>query len=101
MKVDYKKHYSKSGTVYTQTISIDSFYVAYFNRYLRTIYIPLHKREDPNVNLYLQYLSKDEINYLTLTTLKVFKEWLDYNFHFLDKVQNRIKIDRNTIIIIK
>ena len=100
MKVDYKKYFASNGSVYTQTITIDYCYVMKFNNYLNKIYIPLHKKE-LNVKLYLQNLTRDNTNYLTLTTLKVFKEWLDYNFHFLDSIQNRIKLNRNTILVVK
>lgn len=94
LKVNYQKRYSENGTSYNQTITISKELARLFNKDL-SIYMALHKK-DYYETLYLSLLDK-KVNYLKLSTLKRFKEYLDYNFHDLTK---RVKIDRNTIIVI-
>ena len=91
LKVDYKKR-TKEGTIYNQTITIDTATARAFNNWVAVVLLdpPIEKK------LYLQQL-ENAINYTTLTTLH---ELTIYLSKYTNENLHRIK-HRNTIIIVK
>lgn len=100
--VNYRKQFSKDGTVYNQTIKIDFELAWEFNSYIRKIKKEVEKKSilnstDIKILYYLEYISYFTPNFTTLTTLDHFiKFYSEKNKDFYkDDFFNRIKW-RNT-----
>lgn len=100
--VNYRKQFSKDGTVYNQTIKIDFDLAWGFNEYIRKIKKEVGKKSilnstDLKILDYLEYISYFTPNFATLTTLDYFiKFYSERNKDFYkDEFFKRIKL-RNT-----
>lgn len=100
--VNYRKHFSKGGTVYDQTIKINFNLAWEFNDYIRKIKEETEKKSilnstDIKILDYLEYISYFTPNFTTLTTLDYFiKFYSEKNKDFYkDDFFKRIKW-RNT-----
>lgn len=103
--INYQKNRWNDGTVYKQTIKIDQELQKKYNNRLKYLYKKIDKKkkithtfncDDMCISLYTKTL-KRWINYLKFTWLfefykMIIKSWLN---------TNRLKLDRNTIIIVK
>lgn len=103
--IDYKKHHWNDWTCYTQVIKIDKQLKKSYNNRINYLKRKINKKIEKNHTytydewkiLSFTKTLKNWINYLKLTwlyefNLLAFKKWL-YN--------NRLKFNRNTIIIVK
>ena len=109
MKINYRKNFDNTGTVYNQTITINKELAEKFNKYISDIknrinYKKTWDNEDLKISCYLTMLEIntlfETLNYINLTTLNYFiKFYLKtiYNPPKKDKDFERIKW-RNTII---
>lgn len=100
--IDYKKHFWNDWTVYRQCIKIDNELMNKYNDTLQKEYdriekLKIHDYNDMNIQCYTKKLEK-WINFLHLTWLYYFRNTVLEN-KIDDK--NRLKLSRNTIIIVK
>ena len=101
IKINYFKKYGTDGTVYNQTIKIDSKIAENFNEYIKNLKESTTKKfilsnEDMKILYYLEEL-KNQKNYATLTTINYFKKFYLKNIYenngkkdlFFERILNR------------
>ena len=103
IKVDYKKHWGKDGTVYSQTITLEKDFLKYINKNIDYYFNASSEVKETIADsigfstyydYYLEKLDlKEEYNYLTLTQLRFIAYYLYKNNYDLKRV-----LHRNTII---
>jgi hypothetical protein len=103
IKVDYKKHWGKDGTCYSQTITLKKDFLKYINKQIDNYFnSSVEVREiiadNSGISTYYDcYLDKinveEKYNYLTLTQLLFIEYYLDINNYDTRRVKYR-----NTII---
>ena len=84
--VDYKKHFSKDGTVYTQTITRSKELADRFNAYRERELDEIKKHflytnDDLKALAYLEELNTSAPTFATLTTLEHFKNFYIKNIY--------------------
>lgn len=97
--VSYPKEYSSNGTLYNQRIriSLTDETIINKNKFIQAKRYSLRSKENPKEHekdylLYVEDLHKGK-NYLTLTGLR--------NFVCLFGLYHRVRLDRNTVLIIQ
>lgn len=101
IKIDYKKHIAKDGTIYDQTITLSKDFVNYINKNIK-----YYKNASPEVknciaedigfSIYYDYYLeeiKEEINFLKMTQLQFIYYYLSINNYDIKRIKTR-----NTII---
>ena len=106
LKVDYKKHWGKDGTVYNQTITIDPNFMKLYNNFLLDKKIKIdnnfynthtYSEEDLKIKS-IDYLEKGN-NFTNLIHLRLLLEFIIYyNKNNNNKINYKRILYRNTIV---
>lgn len=108
IKISYQKQYGNNGTVYTQKITIPKELAFYINSKIQNekmccfrndnLYKKMGIYDFNKLDLYLDYIDFDKINYLSITQLRFIKYYLILNVEDTLKYVRKVKSDRNTIL---